>query len=146
MKLSDFFSEEEQRRVVEAIRAVERRSSVEIRVHVERRCPGRVLDRAAVVFERLGMRRTEARNGVLIYVAPADRVSAMLGDVNVDRYTGPGFWQQTLDEMNARFAHRHFAEGVCGAIARVGEVLQGHFPAGEDNPNELPDEISYGNI
>jgi uncharacterized membrane protein len=146
MKLSDIFSAEEQRRLVATIQEVEQNSSVEIRVHVENHCHGRVLDRAAQVFERLGMRKTEARNGVLIYVAPADRVSAILGDVNVDRYTGPGFWQQTLDEMNGSFTRQRFAEGICGAVRRVGEVLQGHFPVEGDNPNELPDDISYGEI
>lgn len=143
MNPSKLFSPEEERRIVDTIREVERSSSVEIRVHAENRCPGRVLDRAALVFERLGMRKTEARNGVLIYVAQADRVSAILGDEGVDRYTGPGFWQQTLDEMNASFTHRRFADGICKAVRRVGEVLRPHFPAGAENKNELPDEISY---
>lgn len=143
MKPSQVFTPEEQRSVVGAIREVEAASSVEIRVHVENRCPGPVLDRAAAVFERLGMRSTAERNGVLVYVALKDRVSAILGDENVDKHTGPGFWERTLEGMNGRFSRGEFTGGIVGAIRSVGEALRGRFPAGAVNPNELADEISF---
>ena len=140
----ELLSEEERKAVVEAIRQVERKSSAEIRVHLESHYFSDVLDRAVAVFDRLGMRKTEARNGVLLYVALKDRVSAIIGDENVNRYVGREFWKETDREMNAFFSEGRFTEGICGAILRIGEELQLHFPGGPEDANELPDDISYG--
>ena len=144
MKPSALFNEEEERGIIDAIRRVEQECSVEIRVHVENHCPGRVLDRAAGIFDKLGMSQTEARNGILIYVALADRVSALIGDINVDKHTGADFWQETDHKMNGYFSRRRFAEGIAWAIARIGEELKSHFPTTWKNKNELPDDISFG--
>jgi len=144
MKPSSLFSEEEERLVVEAIRQAEQECSIEIRVHVENHCPGRVLDRAAVVFEKLNMRQTDARNGVLIYVALEDRVSAIIGDENVDKYMPPDFWQETDSKMNGYFTRRQFSSGIRWVIERIGEELKTRFPSTQDNKNELPDDISFG--
>ena len=73
MAASSFLSDQEQANVLAAISDAESQTSGEIRLHLESRCKGDVLDRAAVVFETLAMHKTALRNGVLFYLATEDR-------------------------------------------------------------------------
>jgi len=143
MKPSTLLSPEGRRSIVEAIRRTERATSAEIRVHIEQRCPGPVLDRAVAVFERLGMHATAARNGVLIYVGLKDRASAIIGDKSVNEAVRPDFWSGTVAAMNAEFAAGRFAEGILGAIVALEGELVARFPIEVDDRNELPDDISF---
>jgi len=141
-------TEEERRRVVEAIGAAEDRSRGEVRVHVERRCEGGdPIARAGALFERLGMTATELSNGVLVYVADDDRVFAIVGDRGIDEKVGAAFWTQVAQDMGRRFAEGEFAIGLLGAISRVGDALAACYPRdprGRADADELPDEISFG--
>ncbi len=138
-----FFSKEQEMAVIEAIRAAERKTSGEIRVHIEKNCRGEVLDEAVRVFRKLGMHRTAARNGVLVFIAPERREFAIIGDEGINAVVPPGFWDEERDLMLAHFREGQFGEGVCAAIGKVGEKLKAHFPVAADDENELPDEISY---
>ncbi len=74
-----FFTEDEQKAIVAAIGAAELKTSGEIRVHIERDVPrkapasGDAYLRAREMFAKLGMHATEARNGVLFYLATRSR-------------------------------------------------------------------------
>jgi len=46
------------------------------------------------VFERLGMHRTAAHHGVLIYVAIEDRKLAVLGDRGIHERVGQPYWDR----------------------------------------------------
>ncbi len=145
-----FFSPEEQQRLVAAIAAAERRTSGEIRVHVERTVPdappasGDPYARARQVFAELGMHRTAERNGVLVYLATRSRRFAVVGDEELHRRVGDGFWRDVVDLMAAAFREGRFAEGLEQGIALIGEKLREHFPHRDDDVNELSDEISFG--
>jgi len=52
---------------MQAIKNAELDTSGEIRIHIENKCPGDVMDRSAFLFKQLQMHKTELRNGVLIY-------------------------------------------------------------------------------
>ena len=41
--------------------------------------------------------------------------------------------------MGARFSTSDFGDGAVDAVRAVGDLLAGLFPAGGENPNELPD-------
>ena len=73
MKAKELFTEELQKQVVSAIEIAELNTSGEVRVHLDDNCKGAVLDRAAYVFEKLEMHKTEQRNGVLFYLAVQDK-------------------------------------------------------------------------
>src|SRR5687768_11029260 len=93
-KRKDFFSSEENARIVEAIRKAEQSTSGEVRVYVERRCrfvdP---LDRAAEIFWNLKMDHTAYRNSVLLYVAMTDHQFAIFADQGIHEKLGNQFWQ-----------------------------------------------------
>ena len=136
---------EEDRRVVEAIKQAELNTSGEIKVHIENRCQGDVEQRSLVVFDKLKLNETQLRNGVLIYLAVKDRKFAILGDEGINKVVGNSFWNDVKDLMLNHFKEGRFAEGLEQGIQRCGEKLKAYFPYQSDDINEIPDDISYEN-
>lgn len=144
MNAKSFFSTEQQRQIVEAIKTAELNTSGEIRVHVENHCKGDILDRSVMVFNTLKMDKTAARNGVLIYLAVTDKKFAIIGDEGINVLVEHDFWNDVKDEMSRHFREGDFTGGVVNGILRVGEKLKAFFPYQSDDVNELPDDISFG--
>ena len=141
------FSKEEEARIVQAIRAAEHRTSGEIRVFVEDFCDrDHPVERAAEIFHLHGMFNTQAKNGVLIYVAEKSHQFAIWGDAGIHERVGFQFWDTEKRLMREHLQRDEGADGVCLVIEQIGERLREHFPAaeGDKNENELPDEIIYG--
>jgi uncharacterized membrane protein len=130
------------RKVEKAIEEAERTTSAEVRVHLEEKCSEDPLDRASYVFEKLEMNKTEARNGVLIYVAFEDRKLAIIGDVGIHMHVAPNTWETIKERMKRDFASGQYAEGLCNAVAMAGEQLRQHFPYQHDDRNELSNSVS----
>jgi uncharacterized membrane protein len=144
MQPSQFFTKEERGGIKKAIAEAELNTSGEIRVHVERRCKEQVLDHAAYLFERLGMHKTEKRNGVLFYLAIDDQKFAILGDAGINAVTQEDFWDRIKEKMLEEFKEERFCGGLETGIRMAGEQLKEHFPYQKDDINELPDDISFG--
>lgn len=113
-------------------------------MRLETRAGNDPLAAARRAFESLGMRDTALRNGVLFYLAVEDRAFAILGDDGIDARVPKGFWQRVRDEVIARFREGRFAAGLAAGVARAGEQLAEYFPRANDDVDELPDAISYG--
>lgn len=144
MKPADFFSWEDEEKITGAIKEAEHSTSGEIRVHIEGKCSGEALDRAAYVFEQLGMHKTKLRNGVLFYLAVEDKKFAILGDAGINAVVKDNFWDEIKKLMLDHFGNGEFAEGLAGGILMAGKQLKANFPYQKDDINELPDEISFG--
>jgi uncharacterized membrane protein len=140
--VASFFSAFDADRIVQAIGAAERRTSGEIRVHVTRHSPKNLEQRAERRFHLLGMTKTAARNGVLIYIAPKARRFRILGDQAIHEKAGAEFWTQVAAALEEHFRRGEFTEGVVRGVERVGELLAAHFPRGTADENELPDEVT----
>lgn len=133
-----------QERVVNAILKAERACTAEIRVHLEDFCQGDALARASVVFARLNMHKTEARNGVLIYVAVKSHKMAVFADEGIHKKAGELFWQQEVDIMKQYFAAGDYGGGLSLAVEQAGKLLARFYPsAGSANPDELSNDISF---
>jgi uncharacterized membrane protein len=145
-KPKEFFTAEERERIVEAVRFAEKRTSGEIRVFVESRCRYvDALDRAAELFYRLEMERTDDHNAVLVYLAVKDRQLAVFGDENIHQKVGSGYWQKIVGNILENFNRDHFAEGIRQCVLQIGDALHEHFPFDNDtDKNELPDDIVFG--
>ena len=137
-----FFTSEEQEQILEEIRKAEHRTSGEIRVHLDRASGEVLLDKAKRVFHRLGMTRTKARNGVLIYLATEERKFAILGDEGIHRVVPENYWEDVKAKMQKQFREGRICEGICLGIREIGGKLKVHFPVAPDDRNELPDAIS----
>ena len=138
-----FLKPEEEARLLAAIERAESKTSGEIRVHIEGRCPGDPLPAARRRFARLGMSGTAERNGVLFYVAARDRKFSVVGDEGIHLHVGDPFWNRLRDGLRERFARGEFAAGLEQAIGEVAEELSHAFPRRSGDVNELPDSISY---
>jgi len=142
--LKDFFSKEQKEDIRIAILNAELDTSGEIRVHIEDSHTGDVLDRAAYLFKKLGMHKTEKRNGVLFYLAVRNRKFAVLGDAGINAVVPENFWDDVKSVLLNNFREGHFTEGLIEGITMVGTKLKEHFPYQRGDVNELSDEISFG--
>ena len=91
-------------------------------------------------FER-GLHRTAARTGVLLYVAPAERCAEIIADAGAAGPLPDEAWHPCLDELLAEARRDRLADGIVGAVTRLGAVLREQAPAGRGDRNELPDRV-----
>ena len=145
-KKKDFFSKEENEKIVESIRSAERSTSGEVRVFIESKCKFiDPFDRALEIFDELKMENTEDRNAVLLYVALKDRQLAVYADKGIHEKVGDQFWQDVMKKILSHFNKENYADGISQCIKEIGEALQQNFPYNSDtDKNELPDEIIFG--
>ena len=141
-----FFSTADRIRISDAIKAAERNTSGEIRVHLENHCKGDALRRAEHIFDRLNMHKTKDRTGVLFYLAVKDHQFSIYGDQGINSKVPANFWHGIKDHMLICFKETRFADGLCDGIGMAGEQLGKHFPLQRNDANELSNEISEGKI
>ena len=144
MNVKSFFTDEQSKLIQQSIADAERMCSGEIRVHIDIRCKGDVMAQAKKVFEKLKMHKTAERNGVLIYLALADKKMAILGDKGINEKVPEGFWDLAYSSMRNFLAEANYTEGLVVGIGMAGEKLRTYFPYQKDDSNELSNEISYG--
>jgi uncharacterized membrane protein len=143
MAAEDKLSEKERRLILEAIAIAEKNTSGEIRLFVEDVCGENVLDRAAYIFDKLGMKKTKDRNGVLFYLAFESRQFAILGDAGIHSIVKDDFWHEIKAKMTNYFTEGDFVKGLLIGIEMTGKALKDHFPYHKDDKNELSDEIVF---
>lgn len=142
MQQKDFIATLDQKRIIDAIASAERMTSGEIRVHVQPKAHGEIRSVAERTFERLGMTKTELRNGVLLFIACEEQRFVILGDEGIDAKVPAGFWDEIAAKLTIRFQHGEFTEGIVEAIHSSGEELRHYFPRAHDDVDELSNEIN----
>ena len=145
-KYIDFYTEQERAEIVSAIQRAEAKTSGEVRVHLEDHCDHQSKDRAALVFEKLGMHETQDRNGVLFYISVCDHDFAVIGDAGIHAKVGDAYWKQLSNELEEHFKAGMFTGGLVKCIDHVGDALKSYFPVDARDVNELSDDISMGQI
>jgi uncharacterized membrane protein len=142
--MADFkLSKEEEKKIIEAIRSAEGQTSGEIRVHIQKTLTLPVYEEAAKVFLKLGMNRTDLKNGVLLFIVPNKKQFAILGDSGINQLVPEHFWADCKDIIHSHFSKGQFSEGICNTLSKIGEKLAHFFPLSKDDINELSDEITY---
>ena len=141
-----FFSPEENEQIVHSIQEAEMQTSGEVRVFVESRCKYvDALDRAAEIFDKLKMEKTELRNGVLFYIAIKDKQFAIFADSGIHKATGKEHWEKVVKEIVSLFSKESIVAGIVACIGKIGQALKTYFPYDKEiDKNELPDEIVFG--
>jgi len=146
MKAASFFTKEQQDQILASVKEAEKQTSGEIRIHIETSLTGDVLDRAAWIFKKLGMHKTEERNSVLFYLAVNDRKFAIIGDAGINAKVPAGFWNCISELLAKNFKQGKFTEGLSEGIILAGRQLSTHFPFNKGDVNELSDEISFDKL
>ena len=122
MSPKEFLGKENETLITKAIEKAEHQTSGEIRVHVESKCKGEVLDRAAWLFKKLKMHETKDRNGVLIYLSINDRKFAIIGDAGINKVVPAEFWDENKEMMISHFKKGEFAIGLINGIEKIGRA------------------------
>jgi len=94
--------------------------------------------RAHDAFASLGIWDTDENTGVLIYVQYADRAVEIVADRGIARHVPQSQWDEICRALERGFAAGDYASGFEVAIGAIGALIAQHFPAGEHNPDELP--------
>ncbi|MBU6152998.1 MAG: TPM domain-containing protein [Bdellovibrionales bacterium] len=126
-----------------AIRIAEAGTSGEIRVHLSySKNDQDLLKCAESLFQKLGMQNTRLRNSVLLYLNPKLKKFSIYGDQGIHEKVGPEFWTNLAKEVSIHIREKDITDGIVYAVAAIGAALKEHFPALEENPNEISDELT----
>lgn len=99
-----------------------------------------VRDAAKVAFFDLGISRTSARAGLLVYVSTFEQRCEVLADVGIDlEKLGPA-WRRCCEELS-RAVKRRDLEKFEKVLESLGPILGQILPRSDDDINELPDEV-----
>ncbi len=142
--LENFLSLNEEQEIVAAIRLAEKKTSGEIRIHLENTFKGTIENRALEVFSTLKMNHTKLRNGVLIYIAVQPKKFTIYGDKGIHQNVPTNFWDSIKTNMEQNFKLGKFSKGIIDSIFQIGEQLHEYFPLSSKDTNELSNEISKG--
>jgi uncharacterized membrane protein len=115
-------------KIVAAIRDAEHKTTGEIRVSISNKRIDDPVAAAQAEFLRLGMNKSPARNGVLIFVSPRARNFAVIGDEAVHAKCGDEFWRKLADAMSGHFCKSEFTPGIIHGVQKAGDLLAEHFP------------------
>ena len=131
----------------DAITACEKLHRGELRFVVEASMPLNALRadqspraRAVNLFSSLRVWDTEENSGILIYVQLVDRRVEILADRGIAAQVSQPEWDAICRGMEQRFREGQWRQGAVQAVTRAGELRATHFPARDNNPNELPDQ------
>ena len=143
MDQKSFLAALDQPRIVAAIETAEKQTSGEIRVHIQPRVGNHEIRIVAErTFERLGMTKTDLRNGVLLFIACEEQRFVILGDRGLDEKVPAGFWDEIAAKLTIRFKAGEFTDGIVDAIHSAGDQLKTYFPRATNDRNELTNEIN----
>ena len=98
-------------------------------------------EQAAQEFHRLGLRETEARTGVLLFVSLFERFVVVIGDAGIDKVMREGAWIEIEEGLAQGARGGELAAAMATAIQQLGTSLAEHFPWQDGERNELPDRV-----
>ena len=141
--MSNFLTDQQMASLVEAIQTAEDHSTGEIRIHIDSNTEGNNAQIAFDVFKRLCKNKTVARNAVLFHVNFEQQYLTIIGDEGIHEKVHQNFWDQMHDRITQEFMKGNFHDGLKNAVLETGLELKKYFPISGENPNELPNEITF---
>ena len=119
----------------------EKQTSCEIRLHIEMQNNAELMDRAAFVFDHLGMKKTKLRNAILIYIQITPSKLALLG-VSGLHFVSQETWETWTAQLSLSFKECSFESGIRQVLEMIVQEVKGNFPYQLDDINELSNQIS----
>ncbi|MDQ0477942.1 TPM domain-containing protein [Chryseobacterium sp. MDT2-18] len=141
--MNTFLTDYQMASLVEAIQTAENQSTGEIRIHIDSTTEGNNAEIAFEVFKRLCKDQTAEKNAVLFHVNFEQQYLTIIGDEGIHKKVHQKFWDQMHDELTTAFSKGRYFEGLKKAIVETGTELKKYFPIVGENPNELPNEITF---
>jgi putative membrane protein len=95
---------------------------------------------AHATFYELGISRTSARNGILVFVSAFERRCAVVPDIGIDEGKLGSEYKEALGAI-ASAAKKMDLDAFLASVEKLGPVLGKAMPRSADDVNELPDEV-----
>lgn len=92
-------------------------------------------------FLEHGLHKTQARNGIMIFVSVAEHHVEILADQGIHQHLSNDVWQALVDALITAIRAGQVAEGFVQTVDACGALLKKHFPDQRNNRNELPDHL-----
>ena len=141
----NFLSMDERAVINRAIKQVEKETVGEIKVVVVQssKLYDTVDDRAVVEFYEEGLDGTEAHTGFLIMISLNERQIAVYAGRAINKKLSQDSLNGIVQTISSGIASGRSVQGIVNGIESAGNVLVEYFPAGEDNKNEISNEIVF---
>jgi len=145
--LHNFLSEEQLHQIALKIKEKELLTAGEIVVSIKEKKAlfhkkKSILEYAVSEFNRLGIKKTRDKTGILIFILLKEREFYILADSAINDKVAENTWELVKDKMEASFRKKKFCEGIINAVDEIGTILSEHFPRKSDDTNELSDEVN----
>ncbi|MCL7488969.1 MAG: hypothetical protein M8357_12445 [Desulfobulbaceae bacterium] len=103
-----------------------------------------VREQAVQSFYEKGLHKTREATGVFFFISLFEHKVWILADTGINSRFTPQELQVYASDMAEGIRQGRAAEILCREIAGLGEVLAEHFPARDDDENELSNEVIVG--
>ena len=98
--------------------------------------------RAKQAFFDRRVSHTRDRSGVLVLVSEQERRVQILADRGVDERLGQSAWTRWVEAVVTGMSVGEGASALCTVLEQMGDVLAEHFPARDDDEDELPNQLA----
>ena len=96
--------------------------------------------KAESTFYRAGINKTKEASGILIYVSYLEQKVRILADFGIASKIEVSAWNQIAKDL-ADNLKSNATEAICKAVKDCGKILEENFPAKEENPDEISNEL-----
>lgn len=141
--MSTFLTDQQLASLVDAIQSAEENSSGEIRIHIDSNTEEHQAKTAYQVFKKLDMHKTVERNAVLFHINFQKKYLTIIGDIGIHERVQQSYWDHLHDYITSEFAKGNYHKALKSAILETGIELKKYFPVQGENPNQLPNEITF---
>ncbi len=100
-----------------------------------------VYNRALRHFVESGVYGTMERTGILIFISYLEREVRIIADTGIASKIDQGEWDLIADNIALGVKNGNTADALVEAVTKCGDLLEKHFPAKKENPNELADGL-----
>lgn len=99
-----------------------------------------VESKAESTFFRAGINKTKEASGILIYISYLEQKVRILADFGIASKIEVSAWNQIAKNL-ADNLKSNATEAICDAVKDCGKILEENFPAKEENPDEISNEL-----
>jgi uncharacterized membrane protein len=128
MKIRHFLRGVEHERVQKAIQAAEQGNSGDVVVYVSHHRVDDAMTAAHQVFRKRRLENAQAKNSLLIFIAPRSQKFAVVGGTALHEKVGQMWWDELSAVLARHFREDRYTEGLVAALEKSGEALRIHFP------------------
>lgn len=101
----------------------------------------RVRRQAITLFRACAESRTARKTAILLYLSLAERRAEIVADSAISGRVAPERWGDAMAALVEAVHDGRTGDGLVAAVERIGAILHEQVPAGNSNPNELPDRL-----